>query len=422
MPEPTFNSFRVKTPVSIIAHKRASALASHAKVIELGQQHRRQQLRAARLRPRRSTTARSTALRAENSDRYQPALIPVPLNVRRPRTTDATTSMDAKPGHWQSTAVLTVGAALAILLIGYLATLQLGPVGLFLVAILASAFVLAAWRRNPGKAQWYLLTGNFLLLTGMIYAPATIGLLPQTVNPEHGVIPVSATMTIMLACAFLIVFAYRANELWRQERNLPSDAIERIERRVSERTSELSRALNQLQGANRRLREHSRRDSLTGVHNRGFLSETLEHELELAYQRSEPFSLLMVDLDHFKRINDSYGHLAGDHCLIEVAGKLSDCIREGDDFVARFGGEEFVVLLANTNAEAATERAELIRREIEGLRIFYKGQVIACTASIGVCTQSGNQHGIACDLLQHADQALYQAKNSGRNRVAVATT
>lgn len=420
MPDPALNSFRVKPPVSIIAHKRTSALATHTKVIELGQQHRRQQLRAARLRPRRATAARSTALRAENNERYSSALVSVPLTVRRPRISDASTTMEANPNHWP-TRILTASATLAILLIGYLAAVHIGATGLFLVAALASALALTAWRRNPGKAQWYLLIGNFLLLTSMIYAPVAIGLLPQTANRELGVVPVSTSMTIMLACAFLVMFAYRANELWRQERNLPSDAIERIERRVTERTSELSRALNQLQGVNRRLREHSRRDSLTGVHNRGSLAETLDHGLALAYQRSEPFSLLMVDLDHFKRINDSYGHLAGDHCLIEVAKKLSDCIREGDDFVARFGGEEFIVLLANTNVAAATERAELIRREIEGLRIFYNGQVIACTASIGVCTQSGNQQGIADHLIQHADQALYQAKNSGRNQVIAAT-
>ena len=175
--------------------------------------------------------------------------------------------------------------------------------------------------------------------------------------------------------------------------------------------------------ANIRLREalrtQSTKDPLTGLYNRRYLQEMLEREVRRAIRSEQSLGVLMVDLDHFKNFNDTYGHEAGDAVLREAGSFLLRSVR-AEDFVCRYGGEEFVVVLPTADLRAAENRADRIRSKLRDLVIMHDGRSLGLiTASIGVAalpTHGTNEH----ELLQAADAALYRAKREGRDRVVVA--
>ncbi|MFG6204416.1 GGDEF domain-containing protein [Pseudomonas retamae] len=155
-------------------------------------------------------------------------------------------------------------------------------------------------------------------------------------------------------------------------------------------------------------------DPLTGLPNRAAWSERLEHEIKQWQQHGNTLSLAMLDLDHFKRINDSYGHLAGDKVLKIIATVLRKRLR-GSDFIARFGGEEFVLLLPATPPAVGAKLLEGLRAAVEACPFHFKGERVTITISMGLASFRAGEHS---DLvLKRADQALYRAKNAGRNRV-----
>jgi diguanylate cyclase (GGDEF)-like protein len=169
------------------------------------------------------------------------------------------------------------------------------------------------------------------------------------------------------------------------------------------------------------LRVQSIRDPLTGLFNRRFLDETLEREVSGSLRTGSSLSLLMLDLDHFKRFNDSLGHQYGDRALREVALLLKERVR-GSDIVCRFGGEELVVVLPSTNAAHAAHLAEEIRIGVGNLIIRHNGEVMGgLSVSIGVSTCPEHARTPE-ELLRAADAALYVAKRSGRNKVVIAST
>ena len=157
------------------------------------------------------------------------------------------------------------------------------------------------------------------------------------------------------------------------------------------------------------------RDPLTGISNRAAFDEALKREICSFKRHLTSFSLLVIDIDFFKNINDTYGHITGDTVLRGVAERIRDTVRRSDE-VFRYGGEEFVVLLSNTDAEGARFIAERIRREIKR-HSFSANENIKVTASIGIA--STNTIRDVGDTLYHADKALYQAKEDGRDRVVV---
>ena len=167
------------------------------------------------------------------------------------------------------------------------------------------------------------------------------------------------------------------------------------------------------------LRSQSIRDPLTGLYNRRYLDETLEREVRRAGRSDQAVSLLMLDIDHFKRFNDTNGHEAGDTVLRETSTLISASIRS-EDIACRFGGEEFVVVLPSATAEVAQARAERLRLRLHDLCPLHQGRPLGrVTASIGVAEFP--RHGLTPkDLLTAADAALYQAKNGGRDLVMVA--
>lgn len=177
--------------------------------------------------------------------------------------------------------------------------------------------------------------------------------------------------------------------------------------------------------ANIRLREalHSQsiKDSLTGLYNRRYLAEVLERDIRRSIRAEQPLGILMLDLDHFKKFNDAYGHDAGDTVLRETAAFLTKSIRV-EDIVCRYGGEEFVIILPTADLNAAHARAERIRSKLRELQVLHQGQSLGMiTVSVGVAALP--EHGVSSkDLLEAADAALYRAKREGRDRVADATS
>jgi diguanylate cyclase (GGDEF)-like protein len=156
-------------------------------------------------------------------------------------------------------------------------------------------------------------------------------------------------------------------------------------------------------------------DGLTQIHNKRALFEALEKELMRARRYDRDLSLLMFDIDFFKRINDQYGHLAGDHVLRELARIVQERIRREEVF-ARYGGEEFVILLPETPLPGAAALAESLRARVANHTFVFQGERIPVTVSIGTALLGENDK-VAADLIQRADEKLYEAKRGGRNRV-----
>ena len=164
------------------------------------------------------------------------------------------------------------------------------------------------------------------------------------------------------------------------------------------------------------LRHQSLRDPLTGLHNRRYLEETIDLEFAKSRRSKTPVSVILIDVDHFKHINDTFGHDAGDIVLRHLAATIGTHIRKGD-VACRYGGEEFVIMLPGLSHAAAMERAELLRTHIRGMKLHSGDtEIPQITASFGVATFDGGEDAPA-DLIRYADHALYQAKAAGRDRI-----
>ena len=179
-------------------------------------------------------------------------------------------------------------------------------------------------------------------------------------------------------------------------------------------------AEKELTQANLLLLDWAVRDSLTGLHNRRYLGESLAREESRARRSGQSVGVMMIDIDHFKRCNDTYGHAAGDAVLRAVA-QYALSLTRGEDIFCRYGGEEFVLVLVNTSERAVAERAEALRAGVKALQIMHDGQRIGpITLSIGIAMIPGHaEDGQAA--LAAADAALYRAKNEGRDRVVTAS-
>jgi diguanylate cyclase len=194
-----------------------------------------------------------------------------------------------------------------------------------------------------------------------------------------------------------------------------------LEQRVESRTTDLNATLEQLRIANERLQLLSTTDGLTQIGNRAFFDTALDNELRRAERQQRPLSLILFDIDHFKRINDTHGHLAGDACLRTLADLLRPRIHRAGDILARYGGEEFVIALMDTDLAQSLALAEEFRAAIAALEVIFDGTRLCFTASFGVVSAVPHPQLTAQMLLAAADRALYEAKGAGRNCVRSAT-
>ena len=159
------------------------------------------------------------------------------------------------------------------------------------------------------------------------------------------------------------------------------------------------------------------RDGLTGAYNKEYFNERLESELAFALRHQSPLCVIIFDLDHFKNINDTYGHLAGDYVLQTLAGGILQAVRKEDVF-ARYGGEEFAMLCRGIDQPGGLQFSERLRGWVERTVFVFEGQTLPVTISIGVAATPQVKVANTMGLIKKADEALYAAKNAGRNRVA----
>jgi diguanylate cyclase (GGDEF)-like protein/PAS domain S-box-containing protein len=186
---------------------------------------------------------------------------------------------------------------------------------------------------------------------------------------------------------------------------------------VAHDVTERKLLVNHLNQLTKKLLDQATRDPLTGVFNRRFLAEALDKEIAKAARENTSISVVMMDVDHFKKFNDTYGHKCGDSVLQDLANFLAANSRQGD-IVCRYGGEEFVILMPNASESHAFERAETWRREYSAKGLHFEGQELHITFSAGIATHTtNNQKGEA--ILHAADSALYQSKSNGRNQVTL---
>jgi diguanylate cyclase (GGDEF)-like protein len=234
------------------------------------------------------------------------------------------------------------------------------------------------------RTRWLIAGSFFLMAGGLLWLGFTAWFEPEAILPTSGA---SATPGPAL-------FAFYAVTI----------------------SSSFAFLLMHKERADRETYELATTDSLTGVYNRRTFKELAEPQLSRSRRAHLPVSLLLLDLDHFKRINDTYGHLAGDDVLREFSRLVREGLRK-EDLLARYGGEEFVVLLPGTGAAAAQVSAERIREDVAARQLDANGHLVRVTVSIGVASEAGDTLPSLEAMLGRADEALYQAKNQGRNKV-----
>ena len=173
----------------------------------------------------------------------------------------------------------------------------------------------------------------------------------------------------------------------------------------------------QLEKQRQELEQLNKIDPLTHIYNRGYFNTAYDIQWHNGIRKKQVLSLLLIDIDRFKSINDTHGHLFGDKCLVHISDTISAAAKRKTDLIARFGGEEFVILLPETGEEAALEMAEQIRELIASRPFKYDQTELALTTSIGVASMVPVLGINSNSLIEHADNALYEAKELGRNRV-----
>lgn len=276
----------------------------------------------------------------------------------------------------------------------------------------ASALVLLL--RGFADVLGFLIAWSLLLLGSWTTPAVSLGWLEQNFWTSYGVQIGSALE--LIAMAFYL--AHRISNLRARDQRTVREAADQLERKVEERTHALSDALKSLDQANQHLKEISQRDGLTGLYDRRRLDLLIEQRYAECAGTNQPLSLLMVDLDGFKQVNDHYGHRVGDDCLRALAARLRVAFAGASEAVGRYGGEEFTVLLPGTSLGVAYARAEAFRAEVEAMAVSTASGAVSIRLSIGLACADPAGGTTSAALLKRADAALYAAKRQGRNRVA----
>lgn len=283
------------------------------------------------------------------------------------------------------------------------------------VAVLAAALLCA--RRGRRHARTFLLAWFAALAGASGYALMLAGVLPHNLVSAHGVQLGAGAEMLLLSFAL----AQRIRAQYRRHLEMLTEARDTFERRVEERTRELNLAMARLADTNRSLRDSSARDALTGIYNRRYFEQALDVAWEEARAHRKPLSLLLIDLDRFKPVNDLHGHLAGDACLREVAACLRQALAaQPDALVARYGGDEFAALCPGLDMLRAGVLAERLLAAVDGARIAPEGcEPVGASIGVAACTPATGE--AVHDLIAAADEALYRAKREGggRHRVTV---
>jgi diguanylate cyclase (GGDEF)-like protein len=298
----------------------------------------------------------------------------------RPPADDAALTLWQRQHLWL---VHPAGLTWSVLLIGVL--LLDGPASMALVV----AVLCTATYATGTVAQFAPVPRHALAAVGLLVGPAFVAL---TLNPES-----RALALLMAVHTTYLLIVLRRNA------------------RAFQAQLDLEEALRSSRAEVERL---TLQDTLTGLANRRAYNLQMPQSWDQAHRRREPLALLMLDIDHFKRINDAHGHAAGDACLRHFAALLRSHFKRADDLPLRFGGEEFLVVLQDTPLADALEHAERFRHRVAGSPCEHEGRSIAFTVSIGVAAAHWDGQDDLEQLLERADAACYLSKHAGRNRVS----
>lgn len=332
-------------------------------------------------------------------------------------------------------------------------------IGIAVVGISLSIYAgILRWGQGYSSARYYTIAWSSMLLGGAILALNKFNFIPRNFFTENAVQLGSALEVILLSFALAdrlnqekrerfeaqiaalnhervastaqaealeqercarsaqekaLIHEREAREAQAQALEIQRRANETLENKVKERT-------NELESANHKLAELSTTDALTGVRNRRYFDQVLEREFNRAFREREHLSVLMLDIDHFKIVNDDYGHQVGDEALRVVAKVLLDIVHRTTDLSARYGGEEFAIILPNTEVDGAYKVAEKIRIKISEQILDAEDKQFSLTVSIGIMGDAPSAGDNADSWLKEADDALYAAKEGGRNKVVLA--
>jgi diguanylate cyclase (GGDEF)-like protein len=311
-------------------------------------------------------------------------------------------------------AIISIASAFISLFLPYSLMIRVNAALAFIAAGIAIFSTLQEWLRTRNREVLIFITAWITLLIGfLLYSGQKFGVLPVNNLTEHAIEIGAVLESVLLALGLADkINSERKARIETQERmiEIQTKANEELDNKVRERTEELEILNNQLQVS-------SVTDSLTQVKNRHYFDTSLLCEYRRAYREKSWLSLMIMDIDHFKKFNDDHGHQAGDKVLQKVAEAIKSVVKRPGDAVSRYGGEEFTVLLPDTPKEGALMMAERIRQSIEKLKIEWQGEMLSVTMSVGLisCTPSSSEGEAA--LLKQADDFLYIAKDHGRNQV-----
>ena len=307
-----------------------------------------------------------------------------------------------------------------------------------LVLSLVVIFILAlgVWLslKREAVARYFTIAWGFLLISGLCASLDNVNIIQLPISSNDLLVIGGTVETLILALILAINYSHSRDDLidakefaleQEKQANTAKEKLLEVQKRyqddleykVQERTLELEITLRELSEVNQELERLNAIDPLTGAHNRRHFDKRLRSEGRRSRREQTPLSLIIVDVDHFKKINDEYGHDGGDACLIHVTNVFKKLIHRPTDDLCRIGGEEFAIILPNTDLSGAYHVAENIRYSLENSPLEYEGQTVKLTASAGVSTTIIADEEHAQSLFKYADECLYEAKASGRNTV-----
>ena len=290
------------------------------------------------------------------------------------------------------------------------------------------------WVKGLAIAGYYTLAWSVLFVCALTVSLDTLNIMDFKI-PSYYLLMLGAGIESVLLALILAVSHNQQHQmllntqaaLLNKERQtqsaqknmlaLQEDVSKELEYKVQERTLELEVTLRELSDINRELQEKNSLDALTGLHNRDYFDKKYQAEIRRSRREQTQLSVVMVDIDYFKNVNDQYGHLVGDECIKIVAHTLKKVLKRPGDDVSRFGGEEFALILPNTDLEGALTLAEQLRAEIQKTTIQAGEISVNITISAGICTAIAKLNQPEDNILALADKQLYVAKNAGRNNV-----
>ncbi|WP_338519948.1 sensor domain-containing diguanylate cyclase [Alteromonas gracilis] len=307
---------------------------------------------------------------------------------------------------------------------------------LLLTLIVIYTLSLGVWLTLKGVvvARYFTIAWAFLLISGLSASLDNTNLIELPISSNSLLIIGGAVETLILALILAINYSHSREDLisaqqfaleQEKQANIAKEDLLEVQQRyqddleykVEERTLELEITLRELSEVNQELERLNAIDPLTGVHNRRHFDKRLRSEGRRSRREQTPLSLAIIDVDHFKAVNDKYGHDGGDECLIHVTRIFQKLIQRPTDDLCRIGGEEFAIILPNTDLEGARYVIETMREALEASPLLYNGEQVTLTASAGVSTTIIRDEDHAQVLFRHADELLYQAKSAGRNNV-----